>query len=557
MEKYGFIIIVFAVIIFLIYQSIIGKRNAIKNRINHIKKSWGKKNNREYTYNEYERIKVFFEKTKGLEAVDDITWNDLSMDDIFMDLNNTSSSVGEENLYKLLRDITFDEEELKKRDKIIDYFVNNPEEAGRLELIYAKIGRSKSISLYDFIHRLGEVREKSIVGHLLHPLLVLAAIILFAFEPTIGIVGIVAGICINVVAYYRYKADIENYFVCFKYLTAMVIGAKEIERLNISEIDEYNNKLRELYNELYPTFKGVSLLTTNAMGGSIGEVIMDYVRIILHVDIIAFYKMVAGVKKKQTSIDSLYECVGQLEAYYAIASYRVMLRESYGFYCKPLFVKERHIEGVTLYHPLINNPVSNSIDVKKGVLLTGSNASGKSTFLKTMAINCIFAQSIYTCTAEAFTMVTSSVMTSMALRDDLDNNESYYIVEIKSLKRILDKINDNKNVVCFVDEVLRGTNTVERIAASSEILKSMDRSNVICFAATHDIELTRILRREFDNYHFKEEVRDKDVIFDYVLNSGPATTRNAIKLLGIIGYNDEIINSAEHQAIKFLETGNW
>ena len=92
-------------------------------------------------------------------------------------------------------------------------------------------------------------------------------------------------------------------------------------------------------------------------------------------------------------------------------------------------------------------------------------------------------------------------------RQDLESGESYYIVEIGALKRILDVTAvKTPPVLCFVDEVLRGTNTVERIAASTQILKSLSRENVTCFAATHDIELTRLLQEEYDNYHFEEQV---------------------------------------------------
>jgi DNA mismatch repair ATPase MutS len=79
----------------------------------------------------------------------------------------------------------------------------------------------------------------------------------------------------------------------------------------------------------------------------------------------------------------------------------------------------------------------------------------------------------------------------MSLRDDLQGGDSYYVVEIKALKRILTAAKEpGRPVLCFVDEVLRGTNTVERIAASTQILKSFDGRAVLCFAATHDIELT-------------------------------------------------------------------
>lgn len=86
-------------------------------------------------------------------------------------------------------------------------------------------------------------------------------------------------------------------------------------------------------------------------------------------------------------------------------------------------------------------------------------------------------------------------------------------------------------MLCFVDEVLRGTNTVERISASTEILKSLSAEQVLCFAATHDVELTELLAKEYDNYHFEEEIVEGDVRFNYRLLTGKATTRNAIKLL--------------------------
>ena len=112
-------------------------------------------------------------------------------------------------------------------------------------------------------------------------------------------------------------------------------------------------------------------------------------------------------------------------------------------------------------------------------------------------------------------------------------------------------------VLCFVDEVLRGTNTVERIAASAQILEYMTGKQVICFAATHDIELTHILEDYYDNYHFQEEVRDGDIRFDYILYSGRATSRNAIKLLQIMGYDEKVITRAETAAEYFLKAGEW
>ena len=209
-------------------------------------------------------------------------------------------------------------------------------------------------------------------------------------------------------------------------------------------------------------------------------------------------------------------------------------------------------------HPLIENAVSNSIDTKKGVLLTGSNASGKSTFLKTIGINVLLAQSVHTVLAKSYKAPLLRIYSSMALKDDIYEGDSYYIVEIKSMKRIIDAAKEEGNpVLCFVDEVLRGTNTVERIAASTEILKFLTDSGVNCFAATHDIELTQLLKDKYDLYHFEGNVSDNDVHFDYMLKKGPATNRNAIKLLSVLGYDSSLVDNAQNLAEKFLNTGVW
>jgi DNA mismatch repair ATPase MutS len=145
----------------------------------------------------------------------------------------------------------------------------------------------------------------------------------------------------------------------------------------------------------------------------------------------------------------------------------------------------------------------------------------------------------------------------MMLTDSIETNESYYMVEIRSIKRIMDAAEGKPAALCFVDEVLRGTNTVERIAASSQILKSLAERHVMAFAATHDIELTDMLADFFDNYHFEEEIVDGSIHFSYKLLNGKAQTRNAIRLLSIMGYDESVIENAENTAEHFMEEGTW
>jgi len=290
--------------------------------------------------------------------------------------------------------------------------------------------------------------------------------------------------------------------------------------------------------------------------GSLSEMVLDYVRMLTHIDLIKFNHMLKKLDSHEDKVYELMETLGYIEACICVASFRKQLE----YWSKPALSSHGTNMSVTeVFHPLIKEPVVNSITTSKHVLVTGSNASGKSTFLKTIAINALLSQTIYTSTSKEYNAPFYRIYSSMALRDDLNAQNSYYIVEIKSLKRILDAVDkdDKRPVLCFVDEVLRGTNTVERIAASSEILKSLRYKNVLVFAATHDIELTYLLEKYYDNYHFQEEVTDDDVKFNYRLFTGPAVTRNAIKLLGVIGYNKNIIDAAESQAGYFIRSGSW
>jgi DNA mismatch repair ATPase MutS len=144
----------------------------------------------------------------------------------------------------------------------------------------------------------------------------------------------------------------------------------------------------------------------------------------------------------------------------------------------------------------------------------------------------------------------------MAVKDDILAGDSYFMAEIKSLKRTLDKVN-NYPCLCFIDEILKGTNTIERIAASSAILDYLDQKNCLCLIATHDIELTNILANRYDNYHFQETITDETIWFDYKLHVGPSQTKNAIALLNYLEFDQIIIENANSLVDRFVETEKW
>lgn len=258
-------------------------------------------------------------------------------------------------------------------------------------------------------------------------------------------------------------------------------------------------------------------------------------------------------------VDEMITILGQIETDVVVGAWRTRFL---GEYCVPRLYyggKDKFLKVEDLYHPLLPDPVKNSVSVTRGVLLTGSNASGKSTFLRAVAVSGVLAQTIHTCPASCYEAPVFRIYSSMSLRDNLSGGDSYYMVEIKSIKRILDQVmkKDGRPVLCFVDEVLRGTNTVERIAASTQIMKMLARGRTLCFAATHDVELTRLLASAYDNYHFEEKIEEEDIYFPYLLRKGPATSRNAIALLKMLGYDRSIIEEAEAMAEGFLDSGSW
>lgn len=558
MEGYMYIIAVFIFFALFGYTAIQSKKNADKQMRKRIKDDWGNLNDRVYEQKEYEKIASYYknysEKAKDKSVViDDITWNDLDMDNIYKMLNTTYSSAGEEYLYKSLRILEKNEQTLKERNRLITLFSENEESRKKFQEIFYLLGRTKKTSLYEFVNKLNEIEAKSNLNHYIKDILLLISIIVLFIKPVIGIFALIAMVSVNMYTYYGHKSRIGSYFTSFSFIIRMQDAALKITKLDLKELEAYNNRLSEIIKNLAPIKKGSFLMASKNVSGSISDVLLEYLRMLTHIDIIKFNNMLKLIKEKSDDIEELFEILGLIEMTIAIGSFR----EYCDYHSKPEFTENLGIEFEDIYHPCIKNPVSNSMKEAKSVLLTGSNASGKSTFLKTVAINAIFAQTIYTCTSKKYKAPFYSIYSSMALRDNLLGNESYYIVEIKSLKRIVDAIENGTKVLCFVDEVLRGTNTVERIAASSKILGRMADKGAFCFAATHDIELTHILEGKYSNYHFSEEVNGNDIVFNYNLYEGRATSRNAIKLLRMIGYEEEIVKEAEGMASEFVEKGTW
>lgn len=500
-------------------------------------------------------VSSYFRNKNEKNTIDNITWNDLNMDDVFKKINNTQCTAGQEVLYDILRKPLYNKEVLIKRDKVIDYFRNNEKERQAIQLILGKLGKSDELYITNCLFNEADDSKSKLLKYRLLSWLPTLSLLLLLINPMF--LALTIGLAVLNV-FISQRSKVKNYDASgFSYMISIINVANKIKNMNIKEIEENVDSVEiNLNNVKHIKRKSVGSETKSIMSDM--DVFSEYANLIFLKELKTYEKVKNTIIKNKEDLKAIYEYVGMIDALIAIASFR----DSLSFYTKPILTKskskkENYIEFEKIYHPLIKNPVLNSGNFSRGVLLTGSNASGKSTFIKTVAINAILAQTIYTCFAKEYKSSYFNIYTSMALKDDINSSESYYIVEIKSLKRILDSINNDIPCLCFVDEILRGTNTVERIASSSEVLKSIENDNTICFAATHDVELTYILEDLFDNYHFEETITDDDIKFDYKLHTGRAETRNAIKLLGFMGYDKDLVARADSRAKMFLENGDW
>lgn len=535
------------------------QKSTIRKKVQRV---YGKVPEQEYESGDIERISHYFHRReKEGFVIDDITWNDLDMDRAYMLINQTVSSPGEDVLYDIMRRPLFSEKELKKRDELIEFFATHEEERIKMQMCLFRVGKTRKGSLADTVLTLKDAPEISIGIHVI--MLVSLLLVLFVMVPLTPFYGMVLFLflsIINTFAYYAGKTRkiTDIYIDCFSGFLGMLKVADEMKSISWKEVQQQMEDIQEARKTFFRLRRKMIFLTGSGRGvDNLIDVILDYIRMIFHVDFLAYNSILKEVKNKEAVIMRLIQSMGELDAAISIASFRQLLVLK----CKPEFTryegKQVQMEVDDLYHPLIREAVANSITAAKGTLVTGSNASGKSTFLKNIAINSILAQTLYTCTCSFYKAPFLKVMTSMALRDDLVKGESYFIVEIKSLKRILDESRKEEPLLCVIDEVLRGTNTIERIAASSVILNTLLKKWMLPFAATHDIELSYILEDQYKNYHFEEEIQDNQVIFHYILKQGRASTRNAIRLLNMLGYEKKIVESAEEKAEEFERTGIW
>jgi DNA mismatch repair ATPase MutS len=254
----------------------------------------------------------------------------------------------------------------------------------------------------------------------------------------------------------------------------------------------------------------------------------------------------------KAAVSTYFEYLGKVEIALSVAS---LNRDNTITTCTPIFSEGGKFHCHGLVHPLVENCVANSIELdEKGAFITGSNMSGKSTFLRTVVLNSVLAQSLNVCFAESISLPLVKSYSSIKIADDLEDAESYYSTEVSVIHEMVLSSVSGSNNLFVIDEIFKGTNTLERIALSKAILNYLHRAGNLVIASSHDLELIELLGEDYRIYHFEESIRDENFHFDYKIKDGPLKAGNAIKLLGVAGFPAEVIDEAESYAGRFKKT---
>ena len=201
------------------------------------------------------------------------------------------------------------------------------------------------------------------------------------------------------------------------------------------------------------------------------------------------------------------------------------------------------IDGKEIGHPLIpaEKRVNNFIDIPTNaelMLVTGSNMAGKSTYLRSIGVNIVLAMAGAPVCARTFSVSHVQLISSMRVTDNLEESTSTFYAELKKLKTIIEKVNEGEKVFILLDEILRGTNSLDRHTGSKALIKQLIKKKAAAIIATHDLELAN-LKKEFSenilNYHFDVQVSNDELYFDYRLKPGVCNSLNASILMKKIG----------------------
>ena len=304
---------------------------------------------------------------------------------------------------------------------------------------------------------------------------------------------------------------------------------------------EYLNSLKKKLNEDSSRSCKAEMQKLSSLldwvGDSTGNAYFFILDILFFADVFILYNLNKWKKVNGWKVETWLEVMGEFDALASIAN----LSFDHEDWCYPVISEEAEVDGVNIRHPLIGErAVANSYSLrnpKQITLITGSNMSGKSTFLRTIGINLVLSYVGAPCAAERFRTSIMNIYTCMRTKDNLEESISSFYAEILRIKLLIEACKRGEKVFFLLDEIFKGTNSKDRHTGATVLVKQLADNGAMGLLSTHDLELCDLEEemKEVENYNFREYYKDNKIHFDYKIRQGKSVTQNAVYLMKLAG----------------------
>jgi len=477
-------------------------------------------------------------------VLDDKTWRDLELAAFFHQLDTTVTKPGSQYLYNQLRTFEFDSDIQSERYATYLVLARDDRLREALQLALAPLD-------VDSAAYIAEVLFGPPPFGLRHPRLLytwaLCCLGALALVVPLGLWWIVPVIlCANGIVLYRIPSKLRRFteaLIQGPRLLAVADRLASIESRDspipqLASLQAEGRKRNRLHKEL-------RWLTALSDSSAIWAGLSQAANWFCLAQLVAYSRTVHRFMESRHEWASTYELVASVDAAIAVAS----LLHRMPVHCPVTVTTDPTIALTEGYHPLIAHPVPNSIELtRRSALVTGSNMTGKTTYLKTAGVNIVLGHTLGFCLARSATLPRSPVMVSVRSDQSVEAGKSGYSAEVEAIGEFVDRAAVGECRIFILDEPFRGTNTLERIAVAKAVLDALSADAQV-LATTHDVELQQLLTDRFDFFYFRE---DPDVkgFFDFKVRRGTSRERNAIRVLERMGFPSKIVNAALSQLEK-------
>jgi predicted ATPase len=467
-------------------------------------------------------------------VVDDKTWSDLELASFFTALDTTITPIGRQYLFAQLRTYEYDKNIMDRRYHEYGILKANRELRERIQLTLKPLEVDSSANIADLL--LNPQLERVPYSGLCAPLMLLAVgAFLGAVTHVVPLWLCAIPFVINLSIAWRVEANLGRNADALLDCGTMLSVANRIAAIRTDEPISCLSQLAAetaLRKELRAQIKWLSVVE----GFRAFTAVFNYLFLL---KLTLYTHSIDRFEKHRTRWLSTFQLIGEVDA--AIAAAGLLTR--YPEHCRPNVVGEPVIAIQNGYHPLVVKPVNNSVELAhRSALVTGSNMTGKTTFIKMVAINVVLGHTLGICLADRATLPRSPVRALIRGDQSVEEGKSRYFAEAEAIRDYIAESAVGECRIFILDEPFSGTNTVERVAIAKAVLRTIATS-AQCLVTTHDVELQHLLGEKFELFYFQEDP-GVECFFDHKLHAGASIRRNAIRVLERLGYPAEIISEA-------------